>query len=87
MIHSNLFFGFVMYLEKIVIINAYCDIMLRIRSKTGGKLVCRRDCLLNSLVVRRFASRDKRMIRSVVAGSEATGYNQLVDSFRITFSK
>jgi hypothetical protein len=51
------------------------NLTLRIRSKTGGKLVCRRDCLLHSLVVRRFAQRNKRMIRSVVAGSEATGYN------------
>jgi hypothetical protein len=31
--------------------------------------------LLHSLVVRRCAKRNKWLIRSVVAGSEATGYN------------
>ena len=46
---------------------------LRIRSKTGGKLVCRRDCLLNPLVVRRFATRYRRMVSAArCRGSEAT---------------
>jgi hypothetical protein len=40
---------------------------LRIRSKTGGKRVCRRDCLLHPLVVRRFAPSSKWMtIRSAL---------------------
>jgi hypothetical protein len=32
-------------------------LMLRISSKTGGKLACRRDWLLHSLVVRRVPQR------------------------------
>jgi len=41
--------------------------MLRISSKTGGKLACRRDWLLHSLVVRREAPSSLRMIiRSIV---------------------
>ena len=40
---------------------------LRISSKTGGKLACRRDWLLHSLVVRRAAPSSLRMIiRSIV---------------------
>ena len=41
--------------------------MLRISSETGGKLACRRDWLLHSLVVRRAAPSSLRMIiRSIV---------------------
>jgi hypothetical protein len=41
--------------------------MLRISSETGGKLACRRDWLLHSLVVRREAPSGLRMIiRSIV---------------------
>jgi len=41
--------------------------MLRISSETGGKLACRRDWLLHSLVVRREAPSSLRMIiRSIV---------------------
>jgi hypothetical protein len=36
--------------------------MLRISSKTGGKLACRRDWLLHPLVVRRAAPSSLRMI-------------------------
>ena len=36
--------------------------MLRISSETGGKLACRRDWLLHSLVVRRAAPSSLRMI-------------------------
>ena len=44
-----------------------CRIMLRISSETGGKLACRRDWLLHSLVVRRAAPSSLRMIiRSIV---------------------
>jgi len=35
--------------------------MLRISSKTGGKLACRRDWLLHSLVVTRGARRGKAL--------------------------
>lgn len=38
----------------------------------------RRVCLLHSLVVRRFVQRNKWLIRSVVAGSKATGYNKVL---------
>jgi hypothetical protein len=45
--------------------------MLRISSKTGGKLACRRDCLLHPLVVRREAPSSLRMIiRSIVEGAK-----------------
>jgi hypothetical protein len=45
--------------------------MLRISSKTGGKLACRRDCLLHPLVVRRDAPSSLRMIiRSIVEGAK-----------------
>jgi hypothetical protein len=57
---------------------------LRIRSKTGGKLVCRRDCLLHSLAVRREGPNSKWMEsavrcrgRAVVGDSELQGVNRL----------
>jgi hypothetical protein len=41
--------------------------MLRVSSKTGGKLACRRDWLLHPLVVSRAAPSSLRMIiRSIV---------------------
>jgi hypothetical protein len=46
---------------------ALISIMLRISSKSGGKLACRRDWLLHPLVVRRAAPSSLRMIiRSIV---------------------
>jgi hypothetical protein len=45
-------------------------ITLRIRSKTEGKLACRRDWLLQPLAVRRAAPSSLRMIiRSIVEAS------------------
>jgi hypothetical protein len=47
--------------------NRFVRRTLRISSETGGKLACRRDWLLHSLVVRREAPSGLRMIiRSIV---------------------
>jgi hypothetical protein len=47
------------------------SLMLRISSETGGKLACRGDWLLHSLVVRRAAPSSLRMIiRSIVEGAK-----------------
>jgi hypothetical protein len=58
---------------------------LRIRSKTGGKRVCRKDCLLHPLVVRRFAPSSKWMtIRSALFRARSVRNNKLFYSFWIT---
>jgi len=46
--------------------------MLRISSETGGKLACRRDWLLHSLVVRRAAPSSLRMIIRSIVEDEAS---------------
>jgi hypothetical protein len=46
--------------------------MLRISSETGGKLACRRDWLLHSLVVRREAPSSLRMIIRSIVEDEAS---------------
>ena len=48
-------------------------IALRIRNKIGGKLACRRDCLLHSLDGRRGAPGIRRVVsRSAMAWREAS---------------
>jgi hypothetical protein len=52
--------------------------MLRISSEIGGKLACRRDRLLHSLVVRRAAPSSLRMIiRSIVEAARGLDNVQL----------
>jgi len=54
--------------------------VLRISSKTGGKLVCHRACMLNPLVVRRFAPHGQWMYEQhIVGGREASGNNALAN--------
>ncbi len=50
----------------------FAVLMLRISSKTGGKLACRRDWLLHSLVVRREAPSSLRMIIRSIVEDEAS---------------
>ena len=70
--------------EWVVLTKQYISWLLTAHKAAAHKQTCLPAGLsANSLVVRRFASSKRWMIRSVVAWSEATGYNEKLGICRV----